>query len=146
MPETLTKPPTGGAEDDCWLARSKRSPALARRLLRNLLATVKGGERFSERGELLLSELVTNAVLHGDSDGTLIYVKLAVTPGDRLRIEVHDRNDGPPLPGQAPADAESGRGLLLVKSLSQRWGCCPRGDGYFGKIVWCETSPEPEEG
>lgn len=37
-------------------------------------------------------------------------------------------------------DEESGRGPLLVKLLSTRWGCCPR-EGGFGKITWLECGP-----
>ncbi|MEV0533996.1 hypothetical protein [Kitasatospora sp. NPDC050463] len=38
------------------------------------------------------------------------------------------------------SEDESGRGLILVKSLSSRWGCCPRQG--VGKIVWAEYGPE----
>lgn len=143
MPETVAKSPAGGAEEECWLPRSDRSPARACAALRDLLARVKGGERYADRGELLLSELVTNAVVHGKNDGTRIHVKLAIA-GDLLRIEVHDRIEGTPLPRQTTADDSSGRGLHLVDSLALRWGCGPRGDGYLGKVVWCETAPEEE--
>ncbi|MCC9311239.1 ATP-binding protein [Kitasatospora sp. RB6PN24] len=123
--------------------RAATGPPPERAALRELLSRVKNGERFADRGELLLSELVTNAVVHGKPDGTRILVKLAVRD-DVLRVEVHDRIEGTPLPRQAAADAMSGRGLCLVDSLALRWGCGPRGDGYLGKVVWCETAPEDE--
>ncbi|MER6361714.1 ATP-binding protein [Kitasatospora sp. NPDC001527] len=58
----------------------------------------------------------------------------------RLRIEVHDaRGDRAPLLRDVDRDDESGRGLVLVKSLAEKWGCCPRSG--VGKIVWCEIGP-----
>jgi anti-sigma regulatory factor (Ser/Thr protein kinase) len=68
---------------------------------------------------LLTSELVTNAVTHAASD-TIV---LAITCGwGHLRIEVHDTSCAVPVPVIAPADAETGRGLMLVGSMSADWG------------------------
>lgn len=68
---------------------------------------------------LLTSELVANAVTHGAGE----YVTLAVTcSGCELRVEVHDASDDLPVLEDVPADAEAGRGLLLVTSLSAEWG------------------------
>src|SRR5580704_9348608 len=68
---------------------------------------------------LLTSELVTNAITHG-AGGT---VMLAVScSGDQLRVDVHDTSRALPAPADVPADAESGRGLMLVASLSAEWG------------------------
>ncbi|MGF1430154.1 ATP-binding protein [Kitasatospora sp. LaBMicrA B282] len=128
------------AADNCWLPRGRRSPALARRLLRQLLSRVAGGYRFLEVGELLLSELATNAVTHSGVPGRLVYVNLHAD-SERLRIEVHDAGDGKPtLTAPAPED-EHGRGLVLVNSLAKEWGYCPRTAG-IGKIAWCEVGPD----
>jgi anti-sigma regulatory factor (Ser/Thr protein kinase) len=78
---------------------------------------------------LLTSELVTNAVTHGgETAGT--FVLLTVACGlDWLRVDVHDGSGDLPVldagPDQnqlGPAEAETGRGLLLVTSLSAEWG------------------------
>ncbi|MCX4748276.1 ATP-binding protein [Kitasatospora sp. NBC_01287] len=142
MPESLAKPPARVVEGARWFPKDLRSPSRARQLLREVLARAKEGERYADCGELLLSELVTNAVVHGPRRGTLIrvVVRLAEEGEGPLRIEVHDIGEGRPLPRQVGADEESGRGLLLVKSLASRWGCCPRAHG-IGKFVWCEIPP-----
>lgn len=63
MPEMMDRPPAFAGESTCWLPRSRRSPGIARRLLVGLLAEVEGGHRFLDPGLLLISELVTNAIL-----------------------------------------------------------------------------------
>ncbi|MFJ4096110.1 ATP-binding protein [Kitasatospora sp. NPDC089913] len=128
-------------EAKCWLPRSRRSPAEARRRLERLLDGAVDGERFIDTGLLLVTELVTNAVLHATPRDNRVLLELSVDPV-RLRIEVHDaRADGVPEVRAAGRDDESGRGLMLVKSLSEKWGCCPRAG--IGKIVWCEIAPSP---
>ncbi|MFI6445134.1 ATP-binding protein [Kitasatospora sp. NPDC050543] len=136
MPETLDRPPAVASEEACWLPRHRRSASSARHLLRAFLAGRRGGQRFSEIGELLLSELVTNAIEHARVPaGRLIEVRFELRE-DHLRIEVHDASGEQPTvrPGAA-GDDESGRGLLLVRELSTAWGCCPR-PGGIGKYVW----------
>jgi hypothetical protein len=59
-------------------------------------------------------------------------------PGGRLRIEVWDADARPPVPQPVDADAEGGRGLLLVAALSAAWGWHPVRGG--GKVVWCEPA------
>lgn len=68
---------------------------------------------------LLTSELVTNAIRH-EAGGT---ITVAITSsGDELRVDVHDTSRSLPVKVDAPADAEAGRGLMLVDSLSAEWG------------------------
>jgi len=68
---------------------------------------------------LLTSELVTNAIRH-EVSGT---VKLIITCAcGRFRVDVHDTSRSVPVPVDEPADAETGRGLMLVASLSADWG------------------------
>jgi anti-sigma regulatory factor (Ser/Thr protein kinase) len=81
---------------------------------------------------LVVSELVTNAVLHGRGDVTLdVFV-------DDLAVRVEVGDDGPTLarPHAAAPDGESGRGLLMVSRLALRWGV--RRDGG-GKVVWADV-------
>ncbi|MFL5998200.1 MAG: ATP-binding protein, partial [Streptomyces sp.] len=63
--------------------------------------------------------------------------------GGTLRIEVTDtRGDRPPCAQPPSADAESGRGLVLVDALADRWGAAP--GPYPRKTVWAEVAlPEP---
>ncbi len=68
---------------------------------------------------LLTSELVTNAIRH-ERSGT---VTLAITCScDQLRVDVFDTVCFLPVVVDAPADAETGRGLMLVATLSADWG------------------------
>lgn len=139
MSETLDHQPVSDGRQQCWLPPSRRSPRVARQALRGLLAKVAGGERFLETGELLLSEVVTNAVTHGAVRGRLVLVDMHVDR-DRLRVDVHDASaDRLPTLREVTEDDESGRGLMLVKSLSSGWGCCSRAPG-FGKVTWFEIN------
>lgn len=64
-------------------------------------------------------------------------------PPDGVRLEVSDtRSERLPeaRPPQDPADDESGRGLLLVGALAERWGVEPRSPG---KCVWADVRPSP---
>ncbi len=143
MPEMLDRKRPFTAEDSCWLPRSRKSPGAARRLLVDLLAKVEGGHRFTDVGLLVVSELVTNAVVHGTPRERLVWLWLKVD-ADVLRIEVHDaRGDRAPELRAAAADEESGRGLALVKFLALKWGCCPRRN--VGKTVWVECGPSEEQ-
>ena len=69
---------------------------------------------------LLTSELVTNAIRH--EAGQAIILDLGCACG-QLRVDVHDTSRFLPTLVDAPADAEAGRGLMLVASLSDDWGC-----------------------
>ncbi|MFD6322235.1 ATP-binding protein [Streptomyces sp. NPDC058442] len=88
---------------------------------------------------LLIAELNANAALHGRVRGRNARLALALTSAT-LRIEVTDARGGR-LPAPTPAadaDGESGRGLLLVASLADAWGCEPYPPG--GKTVWAECA------
>ena len=80
--------------------------------------------------ELLTSELVTNAISH--QAGETIMLVLACSWG-QLRVDVHDTSWAMPELLDAPADAESGRGLMLVASLATDWGYYPT---LAGKAVY----------
>ncbi|MET8541563.1 ATP-binding protein [Kitasatospora sp. NPDC004799] len=123
-----------------WFPHSRRSPSLARRMLRELLAMVPDGDRrYSETGELLATELVANAVVHSGRPGRPIWVSFDVD-ATRLRIEVHDASALPPMPQRPDRTAGCGRGLLLVDALATKWGHFPS-PGGVGKVVWCECAP-----
>jgi anti-sigma regulatory factor (Ser/Thr protein kinase) len=77
-------------------------------------------EDAAETAILLTSELVTNALTHGESPVT-VAVSWSV---EQLRVEVHDRSRylPAPWPAQIAVDDEAGRGLLLVDTLASDWG------------------------
>ncbi len=83
---------------------------------------------------LLVSELATNAVLHARSEFT---VRVRAEQG-KVRVEVDDRNSRLPQLAVVPADAYSGRGLMLVQALSSAWGVESQSD--TGKVIWFELS------
>lgn len=124
------------------LARHRRSPGVARRHLRDFLGQVPDGTGLLGNGELVIGELVANAVVHARvSPGREIAVRLEMVHG-HLRIEVHDAsNEKPAIRRSTGPDDVSGRGLRLVEQLSSEWGCEPRPEG-IGKIVWALVSPE----
>ncbi|SRR6266568_661200 len=72
----------------------------------------------AELAELIVSELVTNAIRHGDG---LVQVRVSYACGD-LRVEVHDDGAGRPVRRQATAEDESGRGLALLDGLTGLYG------------------------
>jgi DNA-binding NarL/FixJ family response regulator len=82
--------------------------------------------------ELLVTELVTNAVLHG---GSAPEVALLLLP-DAIRVEVADGSSEMPQLRAATLEDTSGRGIALVDELASRWGAEPGADG--GKTVWFE--------
>jgi anti-sigma regulatory factor (Ser/Thr protein kinase) len=79
--------------------------------------------------ELLTTELVSNVVRHAESAMTVRFVPVGAT----VRVEVDDDSDAPPVLLDPAPQAESGRGLLLVESLSSEWGWTARDRG---KTVW----------
>ncbi|MFD7445214.1 SpoIIE family protein phosphatase [Streptomyces sp. NPDC059909] len=106
----------------------------ARRLVREQLAAWALDEP-ADTMELLVSELVTNAVRHaaGDTGGGPIELRLVRT--EALLCEVADAGHVlPTLLSAGPGD-ESGRGLRVVSSLAREWGTSRSGGG---KSVWCE--------
>lgn len=102
-----------------------------------------GLSEVAEIAELLLSELVTNAVQAARATLNDMPVNVRLSANcDRLLIEVWDSNVRPPVArvlenGFPEVDAESGRGLFLVETLSERWGWYPTRNPE-GKVTWCE--------
>ncbi|EFL39709.1 ATP-binding protein [Streptomyces griseoflavus] len=93
--------------------------------------------------ELIVAELAANAVTHGRVSGRDFRLLLYVV-GDTLRIEVTDtRGDRLPCPRHSAdeAESESGRGLLLVDALADRWGVVPGPPPL--KTVWAEVGAGP---
>ncbi|MBV6699384.1 ATP-binding protein [Kitasatospora aureofaciens] len=139
-PKSGDRPVATAGEFACWLPRHRKSVGEARGILRGFLGGLTGGEPYVAVGELVLSELVTNAVRHARAPrDRRLWVRFELSPGV-LRIEVHDASSVRPTVRRAGGDDEAGRGLWLVEQLSQRWGCCPRAGG-IGKAVWALVGP-----
>ncbi len=127
----------------CVLPGTPESASAARLMARQLL-----GDRnpATETVQLVVSELVTNAIVHSKSSapGGTVTVALCPAPGGVL---VQVRDDGGPseprISGVAAdpgSGAEHGYGLLLVDALADRWGTISSPDG---RITWCRIGIEP---
>ncbi|MBL3665769.1 SpoIIE family protein phosphatase [Streptomyces sp. M2CJ-2] len=114
-----------------FLEPEDAAPGRARRLARKALSRW-GLEELTDSVELLVSEVVTNAVRYASRPVTLRLLRT-----DVLRCEVGD--DVPQLPRlrQARATDEGGRGLYLVNRLARRWGATRLSTG---KVVWFELN------
>lgn len=104
----------------------------ARRLVRNLLAVVERDD-LEDTAALVVSELVTNALLHA---GTPIHVAARVEDAT-LRVEVRDGSSHLPVPRRYASTSGTGRGLLMVEQLVDEWGVQLHDDG---KTVWFTLS------
>lgn len=94
-----------------------------------------GRPDLADTAELLVSELVTNAILaSGDSPGQVVRLWLVAEP-DNLVIQVWDGSTDMPERRDAGPESEHGRGLMLVESLSKQWGTCAE---PAGKVVWVQ--------
>jgi anti-sigma regulatory factor (Ser/Thr protein kinase) len=92
--------------------------------------------RLADSAEMVGSELLTNALLASRwLDRAAIGLTL-VSDWQQLVILVRDFNPIAPVPHQADANDESGRGLMLVEAISDRFGWRPSPDGTPGKTVW----------
>lgn len=134
------------------LAALPVTPFWARRLTAAVLGAWQIATETVDTAELLVSELVTNAIkMAGPGPGQLagswpddaerIRLTLRLLPG-RIVIEVFDNDPNPPILADADTYAENGRGLLLVDALSKEWS-------YFfppsgGKVVYCVISTESQ--
>ncbi|AVZ73389.1 hypothetical protein SLUN_15575 [Streptomyces lunaelactis] len=141
---TRTEPSAPARQFAVLLSPTRRGARLARLLASAQLAS---WGLPSEAAAQIVAELATNATVHGRVQGRDFRLDLAVQDdGKRLRIEVTDTcgdrlPPGPGTPAAPAADSESGRGLLIVEALADRWGVAsgpvPR------KTVWAELDLVP---
>jgi anti-sigma regulatory factor (Ser/Thr protein kinase) len=114
------------------LTAARRARSLIKRPLRDW-----GLTELTPLAELVVSELVTNAVRYAQSK---ISLRLVFEGG--LFCEVIDDSAALPRLRQATDDDERGRGLQVVSQLAQRWGARRAG---AGKVVWCELAVPASE-
>ena len=105
------------------------APAAARRFVAGALAAA--GVPVGDAVPVVVSELVTNSVLHA---GTMARV-VVVVDVRCVRVEVHDADGTLPTLRRPSPETVTGRGLMLVDALTDRWGCAP---DVGGKVVWFE--------
>ncbi|MFD1663025.1 SpoIIE family protein phosphatase [Streptomyces caeni] len=119
----------------------------ARQQVRELLHDWSSQDQL-DSAVLLVSEVLTNVLVHTDADALLV-AEIAGEPsgvdgrgGRRLRVEVTDASDDLPHKRRPGELASSGRGLILVELLADAWGVEPRGEG---KCIWVELREEPSK-
>ena len=112
-----------------------RSASRSRRIVAQALEEASLEDLIDE-ALLLVTELVTNAVVHA---GTELELEISTDP-DRLRVEVSDRSPGTlPSVQEAPSETrEGGRGIFLLDALATEWGTRHFGTG---KSVWFQLGP-----
>jgi anti-sigma regulatory factor (Ser/Thr protein kinase) len=113
------------------------APALARQYLRTHAQHLPPAKL--DDALILISELVTNAVQHGQPPITF------TGSFNPAHVEVAVTDHGPGTPTASPASQHGeghGRGLQIVADLSTRWGVMPAGD--FGKTVWFCLDQSPQ--
>ncbi|MGA5202629.1 MULTISPECIES: ATP-binding protein [Streptomyces] len=117
------------------LPPQRTSVRVARHAMRARLASWQIPEDVCANAVLLVSELVTNAVLHTLSERILCGVQRMADA--RFRLEVHDGDlTGRGIPDRCPGpDDENGRGLLLVREIADSWGIT-RSTLTGGNAVW----------
>jgi anti-sigma regulatory factor (Ser/Thr protein kinase) len=123
------------------LPTAGRSPGVARQVARDALTSWQL-THLTDTAVLLISELVTNAVLHARADGSGLALSLEIR-GRRLRIEVHDGDLRGPRPRVPSGLDESGFGFVLVNSLADNWGVRKTA---AGKAVWAELDTRLDRG
>jgi anti-sigma regulatory factor (Ser/Thr protein kinase) len=108
-------------------------------------------DRLTEDAELIASELASNAVAASTgTDGQPTYISghmpvvrvCLLTDGVRTLLKVWDQAPGIPVIRDAAGCEESGRGLVLIDAIADKWGWSPA-TGRPGKVVWAEISLLP---
>jgi anti-anti-sigma regulatory factor/anti-sigma regulatory factor (Ser/Thr protein kinase) len=96
-----------------------------------------GLQHLASRAELVVTELISNAIVHAKTEVEL----LVVLREPFLHISVADGSGAAPrLLSADPADTIGGRGLMLIEALATKWGSLPTRDG---KVVWAMLRLDP---
>ncbi|WP_317446369.1 ATP-binding protein [Streptomyces collinus] len=131
------------------LSSTRRGARLARLLTAAELRAWQVSPSVVERAEQIVAELAANAALHGRVQGRDFRLALRLDPtAGLLRIAVTDARGGH-VPAAATGfgtgpDSETGRGLLIVTALADRWASEPYPPG--DKTVWAEIDTPTAHG
>ncbi len=120
------------------LPATPQAAGLARRATQDALTSWRM-THLEQAAVLIVSELVTNVVLHANAPAPLVILRLH-TEGGLLWIDVEDADPCRPQPRTPASLDESGFGLVLVEALAGRWGVR---DTPSGKAVWAELDTRP---
>lgn len=130
--------------DTTWWAQADLpptgfAPRVARRLVADLLLAWGQPhlDGLVDDATVVVSELVTNAVLHAGEEGRM-RLEISADQNGTLRIAVSDGSSLEPTMQELSDDAESGRGLQIVQQLGASWGVEDGTSG--GKRIWVELS------
>ncbi|MER6978795.1 ATP-binding protein, partial [Streptomyces carpinensis] len=115
--------------------------SVARQQLRELLHDWSSPDQL-DSAVLLLSEMLTNVLVHTDTDALLLAEMSGEKGERRLRVEVNDAGEELPHKRRPGELASSGRGLVLIELLADAWGVEPRG---VGKSIWFELYEPPRD-
>ncbi|MEU6243371.1 SpoIIE family protein phosphatase [Streptomyces sp. NPDC047024] len=116
--------------------------AEARQYLRELLHDWVSPDQV-DSAVLLVSELITNVLVHTDADALLLAEIFGQSGARRLRVQVTDTGADLPHKRRPGELASSGRGLMLIELLADAWGVEPQGKG---KSIWFELYERDGEG
>ena len=118
------------------LERSVQAPAIARAALSGLCQDLRLGSSLRQTLVLLISEVVSNAVLHSSGPDNAPITVTAMVTRDVFHVSVSDAGDGF-TPGQRdPARVEGGYGLFLLEKAASRWGV----EASSPTTVWFELA------
>lgn len=121
------------------LAADTRSPRMAREFVRQVLDGLGVSTQAIEDAQLVVTEVVTNAVVHA---GTPIVVDIGeVEPGGRIRVRVTDFDPAVPKLKKKGKWAPSGRGLQIVDTLSTEWSVAENTGGKTVEVVLSLGAP-----
>jgi len=123
--------PGGPRIEELRLPAAPESVRRARTFVRRVLLTAQVPTATIEVAETLVSELVTNSLIHAAA--SLVAVRIRSTPP--VKVEVEDRNRSLPHLGPNAPTVPGGLGLVIVDRLADRWGTDVMADG---KVVWFE--------
>lgn len=108
--------------------------AVARQQLKELLHDWPSEDQV-DSAVLLLSEMLTNVLVHTDADALLLAEVRGERGARRMHVKVTDTSDDLPHVRRPGELASSGRGLVLIELLADTWGVDPQGEG---KSIWFE--------
>ncbi|MFF3140120.1 ATP-binding protein, partial [Streptomyces mirabilis] len=129
LARTLSLSPTQVAS---WTLPNDRTAVRSARHMATRQLTEWGLEGLQDPTQLIVSELVTNAVRHSTGP-----IGLRLIRHQALTCEVSDTDAHSPRLRHARTTDENGRGLFLITQLTRRWGARPESDG---KVIWAEQA------